>query len=504
MKDGKIHEGRITFESDPKDPNGFVTIKVSISASIKETRNLGRKDIAEITKDAEDDVAFGKIKPLIPTGSLMTASAYQTALKTGPDAFLASFPGSKHEAEVKKIQKVLSEELDKVERGNIKIEGEWYTPQDKIDFKALIGSRVHLLRMKASAKQGNYNGLIGAMREYQVIEEQYFGTPAYPEALKLAQQVVPALGGRLTRMQRDVEAANAEWEKNKGQLDEAAQMQVVAAREREEKNYQAGLSADKKASIKWVRLNPRSKASIDGYLNLAKAEMAQLQVYDIAKLEEQATALVEVDQLIAKGNLALAKVKIEKASAIDLNKPKEDSTSSSGRSKRSSRSRKSRSKKGTMQYLPLLKEKIKTKTAEAAKLKKAAEEAKKSESLTKNLKSTGEKMPKIEGKKPEGKEGEENAKSPTSNADAFAALAQGGKKTEKPDDKKKPSSQKPKKKTSSSKSSEKKKTPSTAPVEYDNDGGGLSMSTIMIGVFVLLAIAIGVMKFLGIGGKKED
>ena len=30
------------------------------------------------------------------------------------------------------------------------------------------------------------------------------------------------------------------------------------------------------------------------------------------------------------------------------------------------------------------------------------------------------------------------------------------------------------------------------------------MSTIMIGVFVLLAIAIGVLKFLGIGGKKED
>jgi len=497
MKDGKVYEGRITLEA-----SDIVKIEIPVTASIKETKILGRKDIAEITKDAPDDVAFGKIKPLVPAASLMPASSYRTALKTGPEAFLKNFPDSKHKDEVEKIRKTLAEELDKVERGNIKIEGQWYSPRDQVDFKTLIESRVHLLKMEAGSKRGSYNGLIGAMREYEIIEERYFGTPAFPKALLMAQKIVPTLGRMLQRMIRDVDAANAEWEKNKDQLDEVARAQVEAARAREEKNYQAGLAADKKAGVKWVRLNPRSKTSIEGYLKLASSEMPQLQVYDIAKLEEQAKALVEIDKLIAKGSLALAKIKLDKAADIDIFKPLENSSSSSKRRRKtSSRSRRSSEVKN---YIPVLRQKLTTKMEEAARIKKANEDAKASESLTKNLNSTGKKMTGQSDAKVAASDKEKPTEKTEgkSSANAFAALAQAStkKKREEKTSPKSSSSKKPTKKTSSRGSDEKKPRPRPAA----DTGGGISFSLVVGIATGLLIIVIIVMKVLGIGGQKED
>ncbi len=482
MKDGKTFEGRITFESSDK-----VRIEIAVTGSIKETKLLLKKDVAGIVKDAPDKVAFEKIKPLVPTPSLMSASAYQVALKNGPDAFLSEFPNSSYKGDVDKIKKILDEELDKVERGNIKIKGEWYSPKDQIDFKTLVESRVHLLRMEAAAKRTNYGSLIAAMREYEIIEENYFGTPAYPKALVIAQRVVPTLGRNLQRMNVDVDAVNAEWEKNKEQTEAVARAQIEAARTRDEKNHQAGLAVDKKAGIKWVRLNPRSKPSIEGYLKLAAAEMPLLQIYDIAKLEEQAKALVEVNRLIMDDKLSLAKSKLEKAAAIDLMKPKDDSSSSKRRTRPRSRSKKG----GTKNYIPILTEQIKTKLDEAEKIRKAAEAAKKSESITKDLKAGGDKMA-------------DGGEKPADSADAFAALAQSNKKDTK--DEKKGSPKKPTKKPTKKSPTPAKKEKETAPpppapvVEEE----GISFSTIMIVLTGLLIVTIVVLKVLGIGGAKED
>ena len=166
---------------------------------------------------------------------------------------------------VKKIKATLEEELDKVERGFIKLEEDWVSPQEKAQFPELVRSRIGLLSMQRIAKGGNHNSIIGAMREFENIEENYYGTPAFPRAVELAKQLLPNLGAQLQRMSRDVDYRNAEFERTKAQMDEIARQGIDAARAREEAQYQAGLAADKKAGIRWVRLNARSKASIDGY-----------------------------------------------------------------------------------------------------------------------------------------------------------------------------------------------------------------------------------------------
>jgi hypothetical protein len=62
LKSGQTLNGRITYEAAD-----IVKIEISISASIKETKILGRADIETIVKDAPDDVEFNKIQKLVPT-----------------------------------------------------------------------------------------------------------------------------------------------------------------------------------------------------------------------------------------------------------------------------------------------------------------------------------------------------------------------------------------------------------------------------------------------------
>lgn len=474
LKNGETLSGRITYEADD-----IVKIEVARSASIKETKIIGRDEIEKIVKEAPDSVAFKKIEAMLPVRSLTAAGTYQSLIQTGPDAFLRDFPDSVHAEKVKEIKVQLDEELDKVERGFIKLEEDWLSPKEQAEFETLVQSRVQMLKMEAASKTGNYNGIISAMRQFEVIEERFYGTPAFPEALQVALSILPSLGEQLKGMLRDVEYRNAEYERNKAALDEVATAQVDAALKREEDNYQAGLAADKKAGIKWVRLNPRSKASIEGYLKLAGAELNRIREYDPEQLKIQSEKLVEVDELIAKGNYGLARTKLTDAAAI------------TGR-KASSKNSKG---KGSSSYIGALNTKLTEKVNEETAKAKAREEAAESQALAANLNRTNkssadptkEKMDESDASE----EASEKATEP-SDKDLFAALSNAGKKVEEPE------KATPKKKTEDE---EKEERPRPVVVE---ESGGISFGILIPIIAVVLLIVLVGLKYLGIGTKKSD
>ena len=476
LKNGETLSGRITYEADD-----IVKIEVAISASIKETKILARDQIETIVKDAPDNVEFAKIQKLVPTPSMMSASAYKSAITVGPDAFLTSFPESQHVPKVKEIKATLAEELDKVERGFIKIEEDWISPQEKQQFEALTNSRIHLLKMQALANSGSYNGFINAMREYEKIEEDYYGSPALPKGTEIALTIIPQLGRQLTTMQRDLDYRNAEFERTKAQMTADGQAQVEAARQREEATHQANLEREKKAGIKWVSLNPRSASSLENYLKLASTELTRIKAYDIPALTEQAEKLVEADKLIAEGNFQRAKLKIDDASAISGKKA----------GSKSSKNKKSGS------YLAILRNKVTTGIAAVSAREKAAAEAAKSESLTANLKKEG--SPKLstsdneeEAEDAEATEGE--GKPAKVNFDALAQV------DKKPAEEEKKPSSKSKKKPANDDDEEEEKDRERS----SSGGGGIPVMRIIQILTVLLLISVVAFKVLGIGGKKEE
>lgn len=511
LKSGETFSGRITYEADD-----IVKIEVAINASIKETKIIARGDIESIVKDAPDDVAFNKLQGLVPTGSMVSVDNYRRMLETGPDAFLRDFPDSKHVPKVKELRATLAEELDKVERGFVKIESDWYSPQDKVAFKELIDSRARLVRMEGFARGNNLASYIAAMREYEFIEENYLGSPAFPRAVELARQVVPNLGRQLQTLAKNVDYQNEEYQRALASSTPDAQTKLVAAREREDKVISDSVAADKKAGVKWVQLNPRSKPAIEEYLKLASAENTRLGEYNTAALAAQAEQLVEVDRLIAEDKIDDAKAKLAAATAQT---GQAADAKSKSKSKSSSKSKgKGPAKAGS--YIAVLSGKIDAKVQQVQEEEKAKKAAAASQALTANLKQpeSGEEPkpadPSAEGEETEADESaeEDTAEEAPKEAevDGFAALASSKKAPAKEDAKKKGDS----KKTSSKKSKTKAKEEAAEDEEEDaaprrpapvvEEEGGFPFWLIGVIVSALAAVAVVVMKVLGVGKKGDD
>ncbi len=470
LKNGETISGRLVFESED-----FVRIEVAISASIKETKLVSRSEIAEIVKEAPDNVEFAKLEKILPTGSLLPAGAYQSMITTGPKAFLSAFPDSKHVEKVEEIKATLEGELDKIERGYVKIEGEWISPQQKAEFKALTNSKVQLLSLKRFMAGGNYNSLIGAMRSFEILEGKFYGTPAFADSIDLAVEVIPLLGSQLQKLSRDVEYRNAEFQRKRDTLDEVGKAQIDAALAQEEAQLEAAIGEDKQNGIKWITLNSRSKDAIDTYIQLAVTELERIKQLDSASIKDQSEQLVAVDEMIAEGELATAKTKLVEAAAL------------SGKSL-SRNSRKSNS--GPSSYIAALNLKLNERFAAEEEKLKAEEEAAASKSLADNLKKADE----DEGEDREGSEEEINGDEKTPKSVGFNALS--GANTNK-----KVSVNEEKAKSKSPSGSEREDRPQPPALE---DEGGFSLGLLVPILTVVLIIVVVLLKVLGIGGAKKD
>lgn len=478
LKDGTRFEGKITL-----DTADLIRIEVPVTEKIKETKTVAKTDIQEIIKAAPDDEAFAEIQKMVPTGSMWPAERYRTLLRTGPESFLTSFPDSRHAPKVAEVKKTLEDELDKVERGNVKLEGNWYSPQAQIDFREQFESQVTLFRMKSVLQGGRYSNNVAAMREFEKLETRYYGTPAFAEAAGIAQRIVPTLGRQIQALRRDVDVKNQQWETNKNALDEQSRQRVEAARQREEAQFAAAVEADKKAGIKWTRINPRSASQLDSYIGFAAGELRRIKEYDPGALKARAESLSEVDSLIQQGALEKARATLNTITSEEGAKKVKDG------------------------YADSLLAKLKAKVEEQKAIAKAREEAKESEALAADLADGrskgkgGEDKPGssiTEGMVTEADETVAEPKEEESSLDDFDALASVSskkKETEKAKSSKKPaSSKKPTPKA--------KDKPRSTPA-VSEPGGGIPINIIIPIVTVLLIASIVIMKVLGIGGKKE-
>lgn len=473
LKSGKKLEGIITL-----DAADFIKIELSRSGSIKETKLVKKSDIASIVKTKPDTLALAKIKESLPTPSLMTSSSYQNLIKSGPEAFLKAYPDSLHKDEVSKILAELEAEKAKVDRGAVKLEGEWIDAERRQNFKSLVKSKIRVFTMKQKAQQANYTN---ALRDLQIIEDQFVGTPAYPEAIKIALSILPTYGQLLTRQLKDVEFLNKKRQADIDLLPPTSRAQTEAAYKKEQDTFKALAEQEKKTGIKWRSVNRRNKDSISPMIDTIRQELDRLSKIDTAKLEVEAQQLVKVDELINENKLKEAKELLLE----------------SGAKVNASKSSRTRSKTTKSSYSNDLSNKIaaKIQASEDAALNAAtnAKAKKDAAAITQSSVKMADKDKSADEKK------KDEVKEDDSAADALAAAMAARKKVA--DAKKEEADAKEAAKASTRpKSTKKKTTPKKRPSSSASSGGGLSFQTLLIGFAIVMGIVIVVLKKLGIGG----
>ncbi|MCB1063026.1 MAG: hypothetical protein KDN20_08915 [Verrucomicrobiae bacterium] len=488
LKSGESLEGKIVYEGAD-----YIKLEVAVSATIKDTKILPLGDIAEIIKAAPDDVALSELRKSVPAPSLMSAPAYRSLIDGGPKKFLTQFPESKHRPEVEKMLADLEAELDKVERNYIKLEGDWVSPQDRVQFSAQTESRIRSILLKRKLAQGD---ALGALREFEILDENFYGTPAYIEVLPSVQQLLPNFGQRLTRALQDVAYRNEKYEQDKALLDEVSLAQVEAARAQEEANLKRAIDKEKAAGVKWQSISENSADSLNGAISLVRSEIERLKAIDLVALKTQAEQLVKADQLIAENKLAEARKAIEEAVS--------QTGESIGSKKSNSSSKKSRSgssKSNPTTYVAALYQKI-------AEAEDAIALAKEQEATSAKGEKASEVIKAGDGGLVDVKQGEAAAETPdaTDQGSALTGLMAAGAKPatdEKADEGKKKSP--PKKTPKPTKSSSDDDDDDSRSVSVDEDEeGGINFQMIMMIFAGVMVLAIVVMKLLGIGSKKES
>jgi hypothetical protein len=194
LKSGEKIAGNILSETDKE-----ITVQIAVTATIKDERVIKKADIVGVEKIAPDEQAWPALKALaLGEESLELADYTQVITKLG--AFASLYPQSTHAAEAKTKLGLFEAEKNRIEAGERKIAGKWLSSEQAEQEKVQIGGSIMLSRMKRFAAAAQYPE---AMNMFDVLEKNYPGTAAMPDAIEIARQAVPAL--KLAAEQRQVQ-----------------------------------------------------------------------------------------------------------------------------------------------------------------------------------------------------------------------------------------------------------------------------------------------------------
>jgi len=181
MKDGTQYEGTIVSE----DAESY-TIRIEVSAGIRDEKRLPKPEVAAVKRSGPDDVAFEEIAKLVPAPDRMAAEEYQERIAK-VNAFLDAYPQSTHLKEARKILETLEKERELAADGALKLTGRWITGNERAANAYEIDARLLANDFKADARAGRFRD---ALRHFEVLRQEFRNSSHFQPAAELAKQVL--------------------------------------------------------------------------------------------------------------------------------------------------------------------------------------------------------------------------------------------------------------------------------------------------------------------------
>jgi hypothetical protein len=268
LKTGETISGTIKSETDTD-----VTIDITVSSSITDERVIEKSDIASMNRATPDQIAYEQLSQIQPSSQYSYPAATYTQILSSLRDFETQYPTSAYLPAVKSLEAQFEAEQQKVNAGNVKYLGDWYTADQAQPLQNQIAALPVYDAMQQQATSGD---LVGAMQTFTEIERNYATTRIYPPAVTLAQAVVGQLRETLAVRMQEVKA-------------DAAQLQVtlkfttgpdkvnLLAQAKALQDRNAAIVGDAiRAGEKWPPLIPGSLVSIQTLQKVADTEAGRL------------------------------------------------------------------------------------------------------------------------------------------------------------------------------------------------------------------------------------
>lgn len=304
LKSGTKVEGKITSETAAE-----ITISVK-SGGITDDQTIKKSDIASVAKDAPDELAWQPLKGAKLGKNSFPLPSYDSAINP-LNGFINEYPESKYAADAKKLVETFSAEKKRVEEGEVKLDDKWLSKEEAqkegVQIKGLIAFNY--------MKDQSARDMTAALNTLEVIEKNYAGTRAYPDAVDYAQKMLPALKTELERRTKALEAKKTEQaetiKKLTGQEKTTIENEIKAAKT----SADAVVAASEKQGLKWLPLNPSTEHSLQSLTQKLTSETQRLNSVPVAKMRASIESAEKAKAALASNDLAGAETALAQASS---------------------------------------------------------------------------------------------------------------------------------------------------------------------------------------------
>jgi hypothetical protein len=305
LKSGEHIEGKITKETD-KD----VTIEMR-SGGIVDERVVPKAEIEKITKVSPDVEAYRAIEHIRLQPNSFPAAQYDRYI-VALEAYVKQYPNSVSAVDVQTTLKGFLEEKKRVENGEAKIEGQWLSKAEVEKEKVQIGGKMAFNYMKAQSTAGDY---VDALNAFATIEKSYPGASVMPDAVELAQKIVPALKAEVERSipeQKILREQRDNGIKTSAPAERAEML--VAAKKEDDAAEAAATEADKTG--RWAPLIKSNAKCLSSLLARCTKETPRLAAIKVDNMKRSIEAAESARQSLASGDEVAAGKSLQEATTL--------------------------------------------------------------------------------------------------------------------------------------------------------------------------------------------
>lgn len=288
LKDGTQLKGEIIEDG----PTG-VTIEYFATPTIKDQRTVAKADVDRVEKNTPDQKDFKELGSLDTPATVTDTSFYDPLIDRKLPEFIAKYPNSALNSDACERLKTLTEERDRVQKGDRRLDSVWISASEIAADPYQTGALVKFTYIKAAAASNNPNSSVEALKGYELLEKTYPGSAVMPDAVTLALQQLQRLQSQLAaaKANGEVELKNFSNAIASVRADEAKNMKDAMAQY--ENNAKASMTSATADGSKFFPIFQKSKESIATLQALILAERARLSQIPLSTMREGIAAAKE-------------------------------------------------------------------------------------------------------------------------------------------------------------------------------------------------------------------
>ncbi|MEZ5387438.1 MAG: PTPDL family protein [Prosthecobacter sp.] len=306
LKEGKKLEGNILSENETS-----IRMRYKLTPKIWDEKDIPRSDIADILKQAPEEVEIIELRKALPTPDLMSAEKYEALIQDRLRPFVNRYPGTPQAAEVDKMIAQVQEEKEKVVAGGIKLEGKWLSPEEAKAESFNVKAYGLFTEMKDAEEAKNYNGVMKAFGKLSNPQGGYIASIYYPEAVELALGILDKYEAQVEQMIKDQPSLQKQRVDNEKRLVEPDLSRFKEAVSREKEQWKAAYDAERKLEPKWFtpyKYDISSLKTLSANIIAEKTRLKELQLPVISKVNTAIANVMRADPKASKEEEELKKM----------------------------------------------------------------------------------------------------------------------------------------------------------------------------------------------------